>query len=561
MVRFSRFSLGKNEYRKVCKGKERRPMQLFGIMLFALSLVWVGGFAADNQSEYGGTLAFPLGYGGTIETLDPIIGSDSTVVTIADALGDGLLRYDLETLEIEPAIAESWEIGPNYKVYTFHLRHGVQFGKGYGEVTASDFEYTFERVLSFENPSRFPHLLLSLEGAKDFYNGKVDHIEGIKILGKYTLQLTTENPDVIFMTTIASNRLCVVPKAAVEKWGPAFGSHLVSAGPFELVEWVRGSKVEVKAFDKYYGGRPYLDNIEFLVMPESASRDAAFRAGAVDISMLSTAVYTNYKEDPQYKDLIIEVPELWTRVLTLNLREEKWQDVRVRQAANYAIDRETLNKYFLMDKAYVATSFLPKSSPGFDPNLKPYEYNLIKARELMEAAGYSKDHPFEFTIMACSDPAWGIAGGIALKPYLEAAYFKLKTVLVDSSTMWASAAAGDFDTYLNSAGLAKVSPVDFLSEVFASTELSGRENSAGYSSSEFDEYIKAARQEPDFEKRMVLVRKADALILSDAAMVFWNYSKAAAVHQAWVHGFVASPQDMIYQPWDKIWLDPEHSGA
>lgn len=526
------------------------------VLTLIIGLFSLGATAVEEEEKYGGTLTFPLPYGGSLETLDPMDSSQVMAWKIADDLGDGLLEFDYANLEPQPSIAKEWEIEEN--VYTFHLREGVQFAEGYGEVTAEDFLYTFKKALNPDKPTRSASLLFAIEGAEAYKNGEADEIKGINVLDPYTLEITLKSTTPSFVYTMCSPRFSVVPEEAVEEYGDRFGSNFVSAGPFKLVRWVRGNKVEVEANENYYRGRPYLDKIEYQVMPEPSARITAFKSGDLDFDIVTASMYSQYKENPEYEDQLIEVAELWTRLVDFNLRREKWQDVRVRKAFNYAIDKETLVKEFLGDKAVVATGFLPTPSPGFNPDLEGYEYDPEKARELMEEAGYSEDNPLEFTCVGLNDPSWGAQAAQALVPYLEEAHFDPNVEQIDGSTLWDRRSRAEFDTSIASTGLALVSPVEYLRNQYHGNLSAGEGNTGGYQNEEFDQLIDEASNTVDQEKRFELVHEAEKIMLDDAPSFFWNYNKAVGIQQPWVHGFVPSAKDMILQPLDQVWLDPDH---
>ena len=136
-----------------------------------------------------------------------------------------------------------------------------------------------------------------------------------------------------------------------------------------------GSRVVAERFDKFYKpGKPYADRYIVLIMAEAAARDVAFRNKEIDTSILGPAQYVAYREDPQLKNGILEVAEMFTRAMTFNHDDKLFKDKRVRQAFNHAIDADLIIKRLVKDKAYRATSWLPLSSPAFDKSMKPYAY-------------------------------------------------------------------------------------------------------------------------------------------------------------------------------------------
>lgn len=523
------------------------------MVVFALLIGSTIGWSEQEKPRYGGTLTFPCPYGGTISTLDPPHSTRIQSQIVYRNIFDGLVRLDPESLKVVPAIAKDWQVSEDGLTYTFTLKKGVKFHNG-RELIAEDVKYTYERIMDPAEATMVTYLFQSVKGVDAFVNGKAEHISGIKVLDDYTVQITLKSVQPTFLYNVANEAAGIVPKEEVEKWGDQFGSHPVGAGPFKFVEWKRGTEVTVKAFEDYYGGRPYLDKIVFKVMPEAAARVPAFKAGELDVDIVYPAQYKAYKKNPKYKDLMVEVAELWTRNITFNLDLDKLKDKRVRQAFNYAIDKDLIIEKLLGGKAYPAIGWLPLTSPAFNPDLKGYEYNPEKAKKLMEQAGYTPDNPLTLEIIGTDHPAWGIPIVEAIMPYLEKVGFKIKPVLVDGATLEDRVTTGKFEAMIWSNG-GYVSSLDYLKNYFWSETSRASGRFSHYSNPDFDRLIEKAMRETDFEKRKELLQKADAILVKDAPVWFYNYNKAVAIHQPWVHGVTKSPREMTFQPLSKIWID------
>ena len=163
-----------------------------------------------------------------------IAGWDQGV--IAPNLLEGLLRLSPDGREIEPAVAESFEVSDDGKTWTFNLRAGAKFHNG-REITADDFKYSFERVLNPETRSPKAWMLSIVVGAQEFQDGAADEVSGIRVVDAQTLEIELAEPLAPFKSMLASINLAVVPQEEVEKWGEDFGQNVVSAGPFSLGEW------------------------------------------------------------------------------------------------------------------------------------------------------------------------------------------------------------------------------------------------------------------------------------------------------------------------------------
>ncbi len=508
---------------------------------------------AEESERYGGTLNYPLPYQQSITTLEPGQSSDVTQAIITKSIFSNLVRYNESSGEIEPDLAESWEISENGLVYTFHLREGVTFHNGEA-FTAEDVQFTFERILDPEQASTAVATVKSIAGSEAYADGESDHLSGLKIIDDHTLKITLSELDVGFLNSMADELAAIMPKDYTEKVGNDFGMNPVGTGPFQFAEMNQDENVIIEAFEDYYNGRPYLDQIEFLVMTEASTRTASFRSGQLDIDLVSPAQYKVFKNDPQYKDQLIEVSEVWIRNVMFNMDNEKFQDKRVRQAFNYAIDRQLIVDKLLNGKAFAATGWLPPSNIAYNSQLEGYAFNPEKARSLMEAAGYTPENPLEIHIIGTTNPAWGIPIIEAAMPYLEDVGFEITSEVVDGATWSTRARQGDFEAFIFSLG-GHASPVKQLATTFWSEIPRSAGNYGNYNNEEFDKYIKKAMNTVDLEQRIEYIQMAEKILVEDPGAWFFNYNKAVMIHKPWVHGITGNALEMTYQPFHKIWID------
>jgi len=517
------------------------------VIFVVLSMVLVA-----QEPRYGGTLIITNAYSGNI-SMDPIrIGTERAedLQVIFQAF-EGLVRYNLNTLEILPAVAEVLPtVSDDMLTYTFRLRRGVKFQNG-REVTAHDFKYSFERLMNPNEHGVPINILENMVGASQYLEGAADSIEGIKVLDDYTLQITLANADVDFLYKLASPAAAVVPEEEVDRLGCDFSRTPVSVGPFRIVSWI-GNEITLEAFDDYYGGRPYLDRIIMRTMLEDGTRMAAFRTGEVDTIDLPLLYSKEFRGNPEYQDLIIEIPQLWTRNLYFNCKEGPFVDKRVRQAWNYAIDNKTIIEKFLQGSALPCVGYVPSSLPSFDPTLLAYNYNPELAKALMKDAGYEDGLSVEVIGNPTSN-TWGLPYVEAARPYLEAVGFKLQLVPLESAARHTRRNAGECDAGMTSTG-GVASPLAYISR-FRSQLTRAQGNFAGYFNPRFDYFIDLAQSEPNFEKRMDLIRKAESILVDDAPIWFCNYAAGLAVHQPWVHGLEPCPLDIMYLNLRDAWID------
>lgn len=345
--------------------------------------------------QKGGTLT--VAYKDDLATLDPAIGYDWTNWPAEKLVFDGLLDYDSGTT-IMPRIAESLpEVNADATQYTFKLRKGVKFSNG-RELTADDVVYSITRVLDPKTGSPGSGFFVGIKGAQDFIDGKATSVEGIKALDPYTVQFTLSEPDVTFLNKMALNFAFIVPKEEVDKAGENFGHAPVGTGPYTLKEWKSGESLTfVRNPNYFYEGLPYLDQITLQV--GVAPDVALLQLEKGDIDLMGDpppgADWARISADPAWKDRLEKQPQVSTVYIAINTTAKPFDNVKVRQALNHAIDKQRIVQ-LLNGRATVANQVLPPLMPGYDKSYQGYDYNPDTAKQLLKEAGF--ENGFETSI-------------------------------------------------------------------------------------------------------------------------------------------------------------------
>lgn len=480
--------------------------------------------------------------------LDPALTNTSRAIAVKMTIFDSLLRQNPKTLAIEPGAAESWSVGSDGKILTFRLHRGIRFHHG-REMTSDDVRYTIERILTPEMGSPFIRAFDRLVGAKEFTNGQAREVSGIKILDRYTIQITNSVVDSTFPLTFTG--LFIVPRDEAERLGRDFGQRPVGSGPFIFVSWSRDSSVLLKENPSYWEGRPYISALEFRIIPDPATLQAEFETGRLDFILLEDPTYRRYADDPAWKPYVVEVAELFTRHMGLNTTKPPLNDVRVRQAINYAIDKATTVRTVLQDKAFVATGVFPPSLAASDPTLRGYEYNPQRARELLAQAGVPTG--FEMDLNGSSSPVAGRWLEV-LQRYLADVGIRARLVQQDFGVMLDRAGKGELMAYVLSHGGGS-NCVNYLGP-FRSRNFGIAGNRMFYRNERVDALMDDAERTFDATRQIQLCREAERLIVADAPWFFWNYNKAALVHQPNVHGIVGNPLELDWLQMHKVWIQP-----
>jgi peptide/nickel transport system substrate-binding protein len=542
----------------------RRPSRRF-IELSLLVVVTLAISACSEQNEpqrpreassqvtptpaIGGTYRRPLRQDPS--SLDPAKIVDVHGVAVANQIFDGLVAFDAH-LNVVPALAQSWSASRNGLVWTFHLRKGVQFHNG-REMSAEDIVYSLSRLLDPAVGSRNSPLLDKVKGAAEFRAGTTKVLEGIKAVDRYTVEVSLSEPFVPFISILGMAHTSIVPRDEVERLGPDFGTAPVGTGPFRFVRWVRGQEILLETNKHYFGGRPALDRVRFVIFPGGTQSVMlkAFEQGELEESPLTPDRRKEFLEAVMYK--VIRKPTLSLLLYGFNLERPPFQKREVRQAFNYAIDKIRLNQEVYGGLYVVARGILPPGMPGYSPEVQGYNYDPARAKTLLAEAGYT--------------------GGKNLTPMTLSTAMKLVEVReetqiiqhdlavlgvqvdVQESDDWptfrGALEQGDVQLFRYSWYADYPDPDNFLYPLFHSA---GQRNYYRYHNPAVDKLLDDARGETDDLRRVKLYREAERLILQDAPAVMLLHYTYESVFQPYVEGVVVSALSDPYVSLHKVWL-------
>ncbi len=275
---------------------------------------------------------------------------------------------------IEPDLAQSWEASPDKLVWTFHLRHGVKFQGGFGELTADDVVFSLNKAAD-PKTSAF---------AADYAA-----IQSVEAVDPATVKITLKHavPSLLGMLTNYSGGF-ILSKKAVEQRGVGFARNPIGTGPFALASIVPNQAAEFVANDDYFRGKPQLRGITYRFMPSGASRDLAFQAGELDVNdgQQDQAWVNRTKQIPHTIVDVMEPAEL--SQLSLNVTVKPLDDIRVRQAIARAINRPELVRWRGADVSREPQSVIPGGYLGFSADVGLPAFNLAEAKKLLAEAGY-----------------------------------------------------------------------------------------------------------------------------------------------------------------------------
>ena len=337
-----------------------------------------------------------MGSIGDASNLIPMLASDSASHDIASLIFNGLVKYDKD-LKLVGSLAESWEISPDGLAITFKLRPGVKWQDG-KELTAEDVMFGYETII---NPN-----------TRTAYSGDFKEVKEARVVDPYTFRVVYKRAFAPGLTSWGS--LVVLPKHLLQGQDintTPFSRRPLGTGPFRLKEWKTGEKIVLEANPLYFEGRPYLDGIVYRIIPDPATMFLELKAGGIDYMGLTPIQYNRQTETYKMRRDFRKYQYLAFAYTYLgyNLKDWKFQDVRVRQAISYALDKEEIIQGVQLGLGIIATGPYKPDTIWYNPNVAQYPYDPEKARKLLAEAGWGNERkdgilrkdgkPFEFLIL------------------------------------------------------------------------------------------------------------------------------------------------------------------
>lgn len=343
----------------------RKLLLFIGMFLAAAT----ASIPAAMAAEGGKTIVFALG--AEPVTLDPPNQTDNPSEMVVRSVHDNLVDFN-EKSEIVPMLARSWVVSRDGLTYTFHLNKGIKFHDG----TPCNAEAVAYNIRRNTNPDKRTKRTALYE----------PFIKEIKVLDENTVQLSMKAPFGALLHHFAHGAGGIVSPAALEKFGDKIGLNPVGTGPFKFVEWVPGDRVVLARNDAYWKLKPKVEKIVFKAVPEAASRVIMLETGDADVAFpIPINEVGRLNKSKTVKVLTGDTARVM--YVAMNTKKKPFNDIRVRQAINYAVDKESICKNILYGQAKPSKSILGSLVWGYAP-VGGYEYNPDKAKKLLAEAGY-----------------------------------------------------------------------------------------------------------------------------------------------------------------------------
>jgi peptide/nickel transport system substrate-binding protein len=442
-------------------------------------------------------------------SLDPRIGIDGQSENIDSLIFDDLLTKG-DDLNVAPGLAERWEI-PDPLTYIFHLHRGVRFHDG-RPLTSRDVKWTFDSLLQGK--------IRSTKAANYRF---VDHLEAPDDL---TVIFRMKEADASLLWNLSDGAMGIVPYGSLDE----IAQHPIGSGPFKFISAETDREVVLERNNDYWGEKAKLDRVRFAVVPDETTEALELRKGTGDVAINALTPDT---VATLARDSNLEVDHrAGTRLayLAFNLRDPILQDVRVRQAIAYALDRGPMIEYLWRGLAEPARSILPAQSWAYNGDVPAYPHDPEKAKQLLDAAGYAPNGVrFHITMKTSTDPNTRLMVAV-MQQQLRDVGIALDIRTFEFATFFADVQHGAFQMY----GLRWIGgneDPDIFEYVFHSSKFPPNgANRDYYSNPKVDALIDQARREVDQAKRKSLYLQVQSILAEDLPYINLWYLDNVLVH-------------------------------
>jgi peptide/nickel transport system substrate-binding protein len=506
---------------------------------------------STKNNKHGENSVFRYNEHANITTLDPAFSKDLRTVWVTNQLFNGLVQLD-DSLNVQPDIAHSWNISDDGKMYSFNLKRDIKFHKHilFGKdstrsVTASDFEYSFNRLLD-------PKVSSSGKWVLEF-------VSTFEAKNDSTFVIRLKQPFPPFLSLLSMKYCSVVPFEAVAYFGNTFRANPIGTGPFQFKLWVENTKLVFRKNKDYHekdenGNQlPYLEAVAITFLPDKQSEFLQFIQGNIDFM---SSIDASYKDDlltsdgqlkEHYKNQIDMVtgPYLNTEYLGIYIdaAEQEVHSIKIRKAINYGFDRIKMIKYLRNGVGTPAVNgFIPKGLPSFN-NMEGYTYQPEKAKELVQSYIAETGNLNPSITISTTSQYLDLCEYIQRE--LQRTGLQVNIDVMPPSTLRQTKVNGQLSIFRGS-WVADYPDAENYLFIFHSKNFSPNgPNYTHYSSKEFDALYEKAIQTTDNPKRYLLYQKMDSLIMASAVVIPLYYDEVVLFTQKNVSGLGINPVNSL----------------
>ncbi|HLU03603.1 MAG TPA: ABC transporter substrate-binding protein [Advenella sp.] len=468
--------------------------------------------AAANQ--------FRLGIAKDLLTLDPIASSDNPSIWTQLLIYDQLVKPSADGTKIEPGLADKWEISQDGKTYTFHLRENAKFSDG-KPVTADDVIFSLKRAA----------------GEKSGWARFFKPITGYEKVDDRTVKLSLDAPFTPMLNNLALFSASVLPAALLEQKGEEFFNAPIGSGPFSLKAWQKGQRVSLDKNPNYWQqGKPAVEQASLEIIGDDNARILKLKANeldaAMDIPFNQVAMLQN---DPNIKTAVAKV--FRTDLVQLNTSKKPFDDIRVRQALNYAINKQTIIQGVLKGNGEPAASSLPIMA-HHNTDIKPYPYDLAKAKQLLAEAGLADG--FKATLLIPSGDVTSRQVGLVIQNALSKIGVTIQVQTIESSSQFTTTKAGNYEMSLTYTTSDTIDPDQLIGFTAVNPERANALHT-NWKSERVNTLYAEERKTAEGAERGRMFKEIEAIVNREAPFIFLYHQGVPYAYRSNIEGFKVLP--------------------
>ncbi|TLS36263.1 ABC transporter substrate-binding protein [Pseudalkalibacillus caeni] len=477
-----------------------------------------------------------------IPQLDPHGSAANTSFRVTYMLYDRLVTYEGSSTEPKPMLAESWDISDDNKTYTFHLREDAKFHDG-TPVTAEAVKYSFTRAIDVN------------KSAAGIFKKVIDK-DSFEIVDDHTIKITLKKPFGPFIKTLGTVFANILNPNLAENHGDDLGESYIAdkevgSGPYILESWDRGQKLVLKANPDYWGEKPTMETINVIIVPEPSTARLMLEKGEIDMidnTMISPEVLKQMDGKNGVK--VVKSAGYQIDYMPMNMTSGALADKKVRQAIAHSINYDALLESVYLGEADRIGGAVPDGMFGFNPDAKLYDYDLDKAKKLLEEAGYAEGLKLEIAISENNE----VRKNTAL--LLQSDLAKVGVELEIKTYAWPTF-LDLVTTGKHNFGLVSWTPdypdPDYNLWYFGHSSSKGPGfNLAFYENKKVDELLETARASTNEDERAAAYKEIQDIMAEEVPYIFVAQPYVQAPLRDWVKGYEINPMNTWYVPFNKI---------
>lgn len=468
--------------------------------------------------------------------LDPAVAQDASSANYIVEIFSGLVRLDAN-LDVQPDVAEGYDVSDDGTVYTFRLNPKASFQDG-RPVTAEDVKYSFERALNPDTGSIVAENFLGdIIGARDVSRGRATELSGLRVIDDATIEITIDAPKPYFIYKLTYPTAFLVDERQITANPRRWTQKPNGTGPYQLQEWRVGERIVLQAYERHHLGPPKLKTIRFEL--SGGSSLVAYQDGDIDVTGIGLDDLARIQDpgDPLNAEYV-ETTQQLIDYIGFNVNVPPFDDVNVRRAFALAIDRQKITEVILQDAIPVANGIIPPGVPGYTDADKTYQFDPDRARQLIAESQYAGNMP-EITLAESGAGATvGPTTEAIVQMWRDELGVDVKIQQAESGTFFSDIDQGRYQMFHLGWIMDYPDPENILDLLFYGES---RQNNTRYNNPDVNAKLEQARTEQDSEARLRLYQDVERTIIEDAVWIPLFFDRSYMLVKPYVQGFTLPP--------------------